>query len=115
MVIIPPLARRVFYYKEVTVVTIPLDVEVRCADGVAGHSITTVSNPVTKKVSHLVVADKEAPYTKRLVPMNMIKNIRPHSILLDCTRETLAKLEKLEKILVSPAYGTTFVLQQGYS
>ena len=111
MVIIPPLARRVFYYKEVTVVSIPLDVEVRCADGVAGNSITTVLNPVTKKVSHIVIADKEAPYTKRLVPMKMIKNIRPHSILLDCTRETLSKLEKLEKILISPAYGTSFVLQ----
>ena len=94
--------------------TIPLDVEVRCADGVAGHSITTVLNPVTKKVSHLVVGDKEAPYTKRLVPVKMVKNIRPQLILLDCTRETLSKLEKLEKILVSPAYGTTLVLQKGY-
>ena len=51
MTIIPPLARRVFYYKEVTVVSIPLDVEVRCADGVAGNSITTVVNPVTKEVT----------------------------------------------------------------
>ena len=95
--------------------SIPLDVEVRCADGVAGNSITTVMNPVTKKVSYLVVADKEAPYTKRLVPMELVKKIRAQSILLDCTRETLSKLEKLEKILVSPAYGTTLVLQQGYA
>ncbi len=94
---------------------IPLDVEVYCTDGPGGSSITTISNPITEKITYLVVTEKEAPYIKRLVPIEMVKKTTPQSICLNCTRKDLSKVEQLKKFLLHPIDKriTHLVLQKG--
>ncbi len=88
---------------------------VHCLDGLVGHPITTVTNPTTKAVTHLVVAEDTAPYAKRLVPIEMIKKATPHLITLNCTKEGFLHIEQLEKLLVHPKDGhiTHLVLKMG--
>jgi hypothetical protein len=80
---------------------IPVDVEVYCVDGLVGRSITTILTP-TKKISHLVVAEKKAPGIKRLVPLALVKKMTPRLIILDCTKEVLLNMDRLTKFLINP-------------
>jgi hypothetical protein len=83
---------------------------------VGGCSLTTILNPSTQRVSHLIVVDEHSPYIKRLVPIDLIRKITSQSIFLNCTREMLSKTEQLEKVLVSPLneYASHLVLKKGY-
>jgi hypothetical protein len=48
--------------------TIPIGARVDCADRPSGHCETVIVNPVTRRVTHVVVADKHLPNpTPRLV------------------------------------------------
>ncbi len=94
---------------------IPLDVEVHCADGLCGRSIITMTNPITKETSHLVVAESKAPHIKRLVPIKLVKETTPQLIRLSCSREELSEIEQLEKFVVNPKDNliTRLVLRTG--
>ena len=95
---------------------IPLDVAVHCTDEMGGRSLTTILNPDTQKVSHLIITDEKAPYIKRLVPIDLIKKVTSQSIWLNCTKEALLKMEQLEKVLISPMgeYVSHLVLKKVY-
>ena len=41
---------------------------VYCTDGLAGRVVTTLRNPGTQKVTHIVIAEQQNPHSKRLVP-----------------------------------------------
>jgi sporulation protein YlmC with PRC-barrel domain len=72
---------------------IPVNAEVRCADGACGRSTYVIINPTTKQVTHLVVEEGGLASTPRLVPVEFIAESTPHSIRLRCTKEELAKME----------------------
>jgi sporulation protein YlmC with PRC-barrel domain len=72
---------------------IPVDAEVRCADGPCGQSACVILNPTTEEVTHLVVKEKHLPYTERLVPITLVMETTPHLIRLRCTGDELATLE----------------------
>ncbi len=93
---------------------IPLNVEVHCIDGLAGHSITTITNPASIKVTHLVVTEKQDPQIKRLIPIQLVWRVTKHSIHLNCTLTELSKLKQLEKLVINPANGhiTHLVLRE---
>ena len=94
---------------------IPLSVDVYCIDGLVGRSITTISNPITKEVTHFVVAELQNPHIKRLVPVELIKTVTPQVIHLNCSAKEFAKTEQLEKFLLHPTNGniTHLVLKMG--
>lgn len=77
---------------------IPVNVEVRCADGLAGRTSCVIINPVTEQVTHIVVQEKGFPYLKRIVPLDLITETSPQLIHLRCTIKQLATLKPFLEI-----------------
>lgn len=95
---------------------IPLNVDVYSLDGPVGRAITTILNPATQKITYLVVAERNAPDIKRLIPLRFIKKTTCRLILLSCTREAVSKMDQLKKLVINPIdlRINYMVLQEGY-
>ena len=74
---------------------IPLDAKVECADDPCGESVTVIVNPVTKKVTHLVVRDTHSE--ERLVPIEHVVETTRKVIRLGCTQDELVKMQPFHK------------------
>jgi sporulation protein YlmC with PRC-barrel domain len=72
---------------------IPIDATVQCKDGPGGRSTHVIVNPITEKVTHLVVKEKRHPGAERLVPIQLAKVTVPERIDLICTQAELAELK----------------------
>ena len=72
---------------------IPIDADVQCTDGVAGRSTYVVLNPVTRRVTHVVVKEDGFPRLERLVPVEMVAESSPGQIHLTCSQQELHRLE----------------------
>jgi sporulation protein YlmC with PRC-barrel domain len=72
---------------------IPVNAEVKCADGPAGHSTCVILNPITRRVTHVVVKPKGFLHIERLVPVEYVTASTPHEIQLRCTLQELAEME----------------------
>jgi sporulation protein YlmC with PRC-barrel domain len=72
---------------------IPLNVDVQCADGQCGRSTYVVVNPVTRKVTHVVVEERAFPHTEYLVPLELIAESTPTLIRLSCAARDLIALD----------------------
>ncbi len=72
---------------------IPIGAEVQCADGPGGHATCVILNPVTRRVTHLVVKETWFPHVERLVPVELVTESTPHQIQLRCTTKDLAELD----------------------
>jgi hypothetical protein len=68
---------------------IPIDADVQCTDGVAGRSTYVVLNPVTRRVTHVVVRQGSFPHLERLVPVGMVTETSPDQIHLNCSQQEL--------------------------
>jgi sporulation protein YlmC with PRC-barrel domain len=77
---------------------IPIGAEVQCADGPGGCSTCVILNPVTRRVTHLVVKEADFPHAERLVPVGLVLESTPHQIHLRCNREELAQLERYTEV-----------------
>jgi sporulation protein YlmC with PRC-barrel domain len=73
---------------------IPLDVEVRCADGICGKSTAIIVEPNTEKVTHVVVQVEGSQY---LVPIEAIAESASDHIRLHWSRQELAAAAPFEK------------------
>jgi hypothetical protein len=51
-------------------------------------------------VTHLVVKEKDAPHTERLVPIDLVTETTPHLIRLRCAKDELAHLQPFLKVEV---------------
>ena len=76
---------------------IPLNVEVHCADGIAGHSSCIILNPATRTITHFVLRRQGILGDEELVPVTLIKESTPDLILLHCQLHELANLEHFNK------------------
>ena len=83
---------------------IPLNAQVECTDGICGHSVYVLINPVTEEVTHLVVKEDTSPNTEYIVPLDMVAKTTTDTIWLNCTK---AELEKME-----PFIKTTFIQEK---
>jgi hypothetical protein len=72
---------------------IPVGAQVRCVDGVCGRSSRVILNPITDRVTHVVVKSKALPHTEHLVSLGQVLETTPHLIRLRCTQDELAKME----------------------
>lgn len=68
--------------------------KVYCTDGPCGHSTYAILSPATDQVTHLVVEDEQTPHTEHLVPLKLIGDIKPGTVLLSCNRAALAKQDR---------------------
>lgn len=71
---------------------ISANAEVDCSDGPCGQVTRLIINPINLQVTHLVVAEQDYPYLKRLVPVQLIWKSTAEFLYLKCTRKQLATL-----------------------
>ena len=76
---------------------IPINVEVLCAGKECGRSTYLVINPISERVTHLVVSEKAFPYIERLVPVDKILASSPNSIQLRCSQTDLSNMDTFEE------------------
>jgi sporulation protein YlmC with PRC-barrel domain len=72
---------------------IPIDTDVQCTDGTGGRSTYVVLNPVSRRVTHVVVKQGTFPRLERLVPVGMVAETSPNQIQLNCSQQELERLE----------------------
>ena len=72
---------------------IHLGAEVSCVDGMFGLSTHVLVNPVTRKVSHLVVQETTLQHPEYVVPVKYVVAGSADVILLQCTRDELRHME----------------------
>ncbi len=96
---------------------IPMNAEVYCSDGLCGHSTYIIVNPVSQQVTHLVVKDKRAPHTERLVSVKLVTETTHDLVRLRCSREELDEMESFteteyirEGIPDYERYGDTYLV-----
>jgi sporulation protein YlmC with PRC-barrel domain len=74
---------------------IPLDVEVRCSDGVCGKSTVIIVDPDTDTVTHVVIQASGGDY---LVPIDVITESAPTHIQLRWSQAELEAAEPFERL-----------------
>jgi sporulation protein YlmC with PRC-barrel domain len=72
---------------------IPVKAEVTCVDGVCGQSTYVIINPVSRRVTHVVVKQKKGLHAEHLVPLDLVANTTHDLIRLRCTTDELSKIE----------------------
>lgn len=72
---------------------VPVNVEVSCTDGACGKSTKVILNPVTERVTHVVVSEREFPHTEFMVPLELLAETSSSSIRLRCTTAELRELD----------------------
>lgn len=73
---------------------IPVNAKVMCADGPCGNTVGVVINPITRKLTYVVVEDHGKPEpTQRLVPIDQIEATSSELIRLRCTTAELTEME----------------------
>jgi hypothetical protein len=70
--------------------------DVDCADGTAGRSTYVIGNPVTRRLTHLVVRSYRPPFREHLVPVDRVVETTTGRIKLKCTRDDLSRMEPFE-------------------
>jgi hypothetical protein len=75
---------------------LPLKAEVHCSDGPAGRSTYAIGNPMSRRITHLVVQSLRPPFREILVPVDQVEETTDNRIKLKCTRDELIKLEPFE-------------------
>jgi hypothetical protein len=72
---------------------ISLNAQVECIDGVCGHSIYVLINPVVEQITHMVVKAKASPHAEYIVPLALISESIVGTIRLHCTQAEFYMLE----------------------
>jgi sporulation protein YlmC with PRC-barrel domain len=74
---------------------IPMKAKVQCTDGPGGHSTLVIINPTNKKITHVVVRERQSPHAERLVPIRYITDTTDDVIHLRCSRHELSEMRPL--------------------
>ena len=72
---------------------IPVNAKVECTDGVCGRSVYVLINPVTDKVTHLVVKEGSSPNTEYIVPVDVVSATIADTIQLSCSKAGLERMD----------------------
>jgi len=94
---------------------IPINVDVYCQGKTCGHTTSVVINPVTDVITSVVVKEKEAPHTERLVPLKLVEKSSPEGIYLNCDVAGLSKLESFTNVSYIPTSVPRYMGDYGLS
>lgn len=72
---------------------IPIGAQVECKDGICGSSVYVLINPVTEKVTHLVVRESTLSQAEYIVPVDFISDTIAGTIQLNCSKAELEKMD----------------------
>jgi sporulation protein YlmC with PRC-barrel domain len=84
---------------------IPIDVKVECSDGPAGHTAAIILDPAAKQVTHVVVKGKGTLVGEYLVPLDMIDQATPYSVILRLSHEKLAAAPRFDQTIIVGSAG----------
>ena len=73
---------------------IPIDAKVQCSDGLGGRSTLVIINPTTRKVTNVVVRERQDPHTERLVSIRYVVDADDDLIRLSCPRHELSGMRE---------------------
>jgi hypothetical protein len=76
---------------------VPMDAKVELLDGEGGHTTRVLLNPISKKITHLIVREPGLLGTEREVPIELVLQTTPERVQLRLTGEELAGLPPLEE------------------
>ena len=97
---------------------IPINAKVECTDGPLGKTTNVIVNPVTKKVTHIVVEDKSlSDSATRIVPFSKVVDATRKKIKLNCSKtdvDTMPPFIKAQLIQESMA-GKAFPSGDAYA
>ena len=74
---------------------IPLNARAQCTDGTGGRVVQVIVNPITRKMTHLVVEESKRPQIERLVPIQSVVKAGDGLIYLDCSQQELGQMTPL--------------------
>ena len=75
-------------------IDIPVNAQVRCSDGLAGHCSHVIVNPITRQITHLVVKSYRPPVSEYMVHLDQVEHTSPRLIILKCSGDDLEKMER---------------------
>ena len=87
---------------------IPIGAEVECVDGITGRSTQIILNPLTEKVTHIVVQDGFMG-AERLVPIDLITEARP---AIDPTADEERRTTEIDTVYAHAVYRTVAALPE---
>jgi sporulation protein YlmC with PRC-barrel domain len=67
--------------------------DVYCTDGPAGRSSHLILNPLSRRITHLVVRKRRFPHSDHVVPMELVTETTGSLIRLNCSTHELTLLE----------------------
>ena len=74
--------------------SIPIGAKVICTNGSGGKSTAILIDPVTRKLTHIVVVEKSPLHgEERLVPVNRVVKTTRDAVYLNCTAEDILKMD----------------------
>jgi sporulation protein YlmC with PRC-barrel domain len=76
---------------------IPLQAQVECTDGVCGHSVYVLIDPLIDQVTHLVVKEDSSPNTEYIVPLDVVSATIADTIRLRCNKAELGQMKPFVK------------------
>ncbi len=96
---------------------IPLHVGVSCSDGLCGVSTHVLVDPITRKVTHLVVQEISLQHPEYMVPVEYVTAGSSDAILLRCTRDELRHMDAFVQThyLYEPMPDYDSAYTEGYS
>jgi sporulation protein YlmC with PRC-barrel domain len=103
--------------KGMTMTDIPLNANVQCSDSACGKTTNLLVNPVTHKVTHIVLEDKSlGDNPTRLVPVENVTSTTQTQITLSCTKDDVAHMKPFittNFVQESPS-GLAYTTRDGY-
>lgn len=72
---------------------VPLNAIVNCSDGYCGRSTSVIVDPDRLQVTYYVVKEDDAPYTERLVPIELVEEASPSLLRLGCTKSEMKSMQ----------------------
>jgi sporulation protein YlmC with PRC-barrel domain len=72
---------------------IAIGARVLCSDGPCGRSSYVIVNPISEKVTHVVVRGEGMEAEQRLVPTEMVQESTPQEIKLSCSKAELMAMK----------------------
>jgi sporulation protein YlmC with PRC-barrel domain len=72
---------------------IPMNAQVYCNDRLCSRVTYVIIDATSKKVTHLVVRQKEAPHTERMIPIEWVSETSHDLIRLRCTTDELNRMQ----------------------
>jgi sporulation protein YlmC with PRC-barrel domain len=78
-------------------IDIPIGAEVTCSDGPCGKIICVILNPLTDRVTHLVVQEKKFLQGEYLVPIEQVLKSSPTSVYLLCKTSDLEGMKPFKE------------------